>query len=285
MSKPGRNDPCPCGSGKKFKKCCLARGPEAWGAYSPAERDSALALLGEFTWRPEMAPQRDAAEEVFWAPLHRMPQVDTDDPELIEESAGVFEDWFAFDVAGAEGRSPLEALLEREGHRLSAGEREFLERLGRTELRLYEVTDPAPGIGVGLVDLWADAWRFMHDPEAAKGLRATDVLAARLMPGPAGGGVVIEGATLPYPTAAKEDVLSLLRGAVPPHGGELPLAGTSQLRFKSAVPVLHCLWMVAVAGPSAPRILPERDALIWTPGGGRVISSVIIPGSGEVIEP
>ena len=23
---PGRNDPCPCGSGKKFKKCCLRRG-------------------------------------------------------------------------------------------------------------------------------------------------------------------------------------------------------------------------------------------------------------------
>jgi uncharacterized protein len=22
----GRNDPCPCGSGKKFKKCCLATG-------------------------------------------------------------------------------------------------------------------------------------------------------------------------------------------------------------------------------------------------------------------
>jgi len=21
--KPGRNDPCPCGSGKKYKKCCL----------------------------------------------------------------------------------------------------------------------------------------------------------------------------------------------------------------------------------------------------------------------
>ncbi|WP_231754381.1 SEC-C metal-binding domain-containing protein [Blastomonas sp. CCH2-A2] len=23
-SKTGRNDPCPCGSGKKFKKCCMA---------------------------------------------------------------------------------------------------------------------------------------------------------------------------------------------------------------------------------------------------------------------
>jgi tetratricopeptide (TPR) repeat protein len=25
MSKPGRNDPCSCGSGKKYKKCCLPR--------------------------------------------------------------------------------------------------------------------------------------------------------------------------------------------------------------------------------------------------------------------
>ena len=23
--KPGRNDPCPCGSGKKYKKCCLGK--------------------------------------------------------------------------------------------------------------------------------------------------------------------------------------------------------------------------------------------------------------------
>lgn len=23
MKKPGRNEPCPCGSGRKFKKCCL----------------------------------------------------------------------------------------------------------------------------------------------------------------------------------------------------------------------------------------------------------------------
>lgn len=24
-NKPGRNDPCPCGSGKKYKHCCLAK--------------------------------------------------------------------------------------------------------------------------------------------------------------------------------------------------------------------------------------------------------------------
>ena len=26
--KIGRNDPCPCGSGKKFKRCCLTPPPE-----------------------------------------------------------------------------------------------------------------------------------------------------------------------------------------------------------------------------------------------------------------
>ena len=25
MAKIGRNDPCPCGSGKKYKKCCLEK--------------------------------------------------------------------------------------------------------------------------------------------------------------------------------------------------------------------------------------------------------------------
>lgn len=29
MEKVGRNDPCPCGSGKKFKKCCeMKEGPK-----------------------------------------------------------------------------------------------------------------------------------------------------------------------------------------------------------------------------------------------------------------
>ncbi len=26
LKKPGRNDPCSCGSGKKFKKCCESKG-------------------------------------------------------------------------------------------------------------------------------------------------------------------------------------------------------------------------------------------------------------------
>ncbi|MFZ0500610.1 MAG: SEC-C metal-binding domain-containing protein [Steroidobacteraceae bacterium] len=29
MAKPGRNDPCPCGSGQKYKRCCLTKDQEA----------------------------------------------------------------------------------------------------------------------------------------------------------------------------------------------------------------------------------------------------------------
>jgi hypothetical protein len=32
QGKIGRNDPCPCGSGKKYKKCCIASAPSDGGA-------------------------------------------------------------------------------------------------------------------------------------------------------------------------------------------------------------------------------------------------------------
>jgi len=39
MNKPGRNDPCPCGSGKKYKQCCLSREQAARPRAGALERD------------------------------------------------------------------------------------------------------------------------------------------------------------------------------------------------------------------------------------------------------
>jgi hypothetical protein len=36
--KTGRNDPCPCGSGKKFKKCCEAKDEKARNEQLAAEQ-------------------------------------------------------------------------------------------------------------------------------------------------------------------------------------------------------------------------------------------------------
>ena len=48
--KPGRNDECPCGSGKKYKKCCgngqsaapVAEGAQSW---APVDLNELLALI------------------------------------------------------------------------------------------------------------------------------------------------------------------------------------------------------------------------------------------------
>src|ERR1700752_2415417 len=57
MSVAGRNDPCPCGSGKKYKKCCLTRDQalarQSQTAGSPAQ------LEDHFT--AEIRPKLDEA--------------------------------------------------------------------------------------------------------------------------------------------------------------------------------------------------------------------------------
>ncbi len=43
MVKTGRNDPCHCGSGKKYKRCCLEKDSSAVSALAQAEAAAALA--------------------------------------------------------------------------------------------------------------------------------------------------------------------------------------------------------------------------------------------------
>jgi tetratricopeptide (TPR) repeat protein len=43
MAKTGRNDPCPCGSGKKYKQCCLARDEAAAATARAAQAAAAPA--------------------------------------------------------------------------------------------------------------------------------------------------------------------------------------------------------------------------------------------------
>jgi SEC-C motif len=45
-SQVGRNDPCPCGSGRKFKRCCLDRAPTSVPSGSP-RRAAIVGLSGE----------------------------------------------------------------------------------------------------------------------------------------------------------------------------------------------------------------------------------------------
>jgi hypothetical protein len=45
MARIGRNDPCPCGSGKKFKKCCIDKQQAMAAASAPPSLNSEVAAL------------------------------------------------------------------------------------------------------------------------------------------------------------------------------------------------------------------------------------------------
>ena len=60
ISKPGRNDPCHCGSGKKYKKCHRAEDDAARTAELTAKNAAAAAAAAEAA---EADPEGAAAEE------------------------------------------------------------------------------------------------------------------------------------------------------------------------------------------------------------------------------
>src|SRR5215831_15767045 len=64
---PGRNESCPCGSGRKFKHCCGREQPQAAGPPPPAQGSSAWQLL-----QAGRAAQAEAECErvLARAPLH-----------------------------------------------------------------------------------------------------------------------------------------------------------------------------------------------------------------------
>jgi len=53
MPKTGRNDPCPCGSGKKYKRCCRAKDQAAELATLSAKRAELAAMQAEHRARIE----------------------------------------------------------------------------------------------------------------------------------------------------------------------------------------------------------------------------------------
>jgi tetratricopeptide (TPR) repeat protein len=68
MSKVGRNDPCPCGSGRKYKHCCLNKDQLASAPPVPAAADSdAFDSEAPPFWQQDVPLDPRAAERNAWA--------------------------------------------------------------------------------------------------------------------------------------------------------------------------------------------------------------------------
>lgn len=149
----GRNDPCPCGSGRKYKQCCL-RAPKVTDA---DRRRLALHQVRSYV----LTEHRD---EVFHLALHAFRHehdlADDDDLSGVDEAEftrgvlGWMEQPIVVDALVHEGRRGLEYLAER-GDLIPDAELEWLDVVVSAPLRLWEV-DRAEDGTLTARDLLAD---------------------------------------------------------------------------------------------------------------------------------
>lgn len=179
--KPGRNDPCWCGSGRKYKKCHMAADREK----EREKRDLRLAAryvrqdLLEFAQDEQFAVPFATALAVYWNGFYTVENAD----EMSENEALRFFDWFAFDYQ-LEGGSARVADVYREERweDLSQEQQEILERwleappAGAYELLSYD------GQTLHLRDLLTDEEYDVYEAGGRGELDVGDVVLARLLP-------------------------------------------------------------------------------------------------------
>lgn len=136
----GRNNPCPCGSGAKYKRCC----GRAWGlphGFTSADIDNARHRVRRFLARPGWADVVAKAEREFWI----VDDVWSSSSERSSQirsvaSPGVLENWLFFDFEFEPRRTVVDAFLESTPG-LSAGEQRYLRAMRHSSLQLYELVD------------------------------------------------------------------------------------------------------------------------------------------------
>ena len=94
MAKPGRNDPCHCGSGNKYKKCCLAKDEAAERdrlvkAQLPHDTRGRAAAQPDESPAASHPPVRELTAEIAAALLARAEEEDTYDDALDDASNAV----------------------------------------------------------------------------------------------------------------------------------------------------------------------------------------------------
>lgn len=139
MNKPGRNDPCYCGSGKKYKQCHMTADLAAereQRARTDAARDLRLALF-EFAESDRFAADAGEAAAHYWNGLYA-----GDNLALMSSSeAERFYDWFLFDYTLPAGARVVDLFREERQAGLSPNQRPLLDRwAGGLPMSGYELT-------------------------------------------------------------------------------------------------------------------------------------------------
>lgn len=219
MEQTGRNAPCPCGSGKKYKKCCLREEDEL----AVRHREEGTAVSHALDWLAQQYPQQvaEALEVEFFGAfedieLERLNKVSPKLQEMVHINSY---EWLINDayieVKGK--RTPVRnLLLSTGGVLLDPAGRAWLQAMGESPLSLYEVRQVKPGEGMELADLLrpenTPVW--VNERAASGSLVRLDIFGTRLIR--RDGAFVMSGAAYPFARdkalACRDDILGEMKG-------------------------------------------------------------------------
>jgi len=266
--KIGRNDPCPCGSGKKYKKCCLNRGETSVRQnstlYTEADRTEVLSKLRTFANRPGLAHDRDIAFLEYWG---------TDFPSRSEkelqrvlelpQAEAMYNSWLWFDFTLDEGLTITDLFLAKEGRSLRSGEQAYLDQARSTYQGLYEVEEVRLDEGFTLRNLTTDERLWVRERLGTHGIVRWDFIAARLMPRP-DTTWVMETGLFQYPPRVAETMLPQWEKAQREFHSSSPQRSRLSL-LKGLGPLLTHWWISLVVFPPMPTLVTaEGDLLVFT---------------------
>jgi hypothetical protein len=252
---PGPNAPCPCGSGKKFKKCCGAHG--AVFGFTRSDRESAYRKLDQLA--DSFGEQDDAA---FDECTRGFDDLDNELPHGIAMmSESVANGWFYFDRPLQDGRTLVEVALAQV--ELRAGELNFLTAAQGTAMHLYEVEATVPGVSITLRDVLEGDVVKVLERAASRSVVRHDWLAARLIPHGPSGEFELEQ-VLPMSGLLHMQIRDQLRRAREEFLRNNPVSELQRL-YKELPPFFHDAWASSIAHPPMPAMAnTDGEPMLWT---------------------
>lgn len=171
----GRNDPCPCGSGRKFKVCCQAN------PVVPADRSAAW-LFHKLATYSDLKPSRGHRFGLAASAADGAEGPDALGDEQFAEVAGRFlQDPFLLDLAVFE-MGTIELFVEERSVLLPAVELDMLAAWATTRRRLWEITEVEPGRSIRLRDTTSGDTVEVVERSASTSLEVGELLLARVVP-------------------------------------------------------------------------------------------------------
>ena len=179
MPKARRNDPCPCGSGKKYKNCCMRqdRTSDSRQYGLDAAEGFMLNTLYQFAQSQRFALDLTDGFAFYWGGRYDLDVLSEIEPEDMQRT---FE-WFIHDYhTTVDDRYVIDLFVERDADQFTPDAKEILNAWSHSVMGLFRMLEATGSALVRLYDLLRKSEVEVHDRTLAHTAQRGDLLVGRV---------------------------------------------------------------------------------------------------------